>query len=107
MIASTMPRRGSGTLTVLRRRRRPCRRSGSWAQQRLDRLALVHGAVALGGLLQRQVEGEDLAGFDLPIPDERDQLGQEAPHRGGPAVYVREAPEQVHAVQRDAVRDAD
>src|SRR5215212_7000019 len=62
-------------------RRSPCSGrtgSGSWAKKRLDRLALVHRAVALGGLLQRQVEIEDLAGVDLLVPDEVDQLGQEA-----------------------------
>src|SRR5215211_6651608 len=86
---------------------RPSRRSGSWAQEDLDRLALVHRAVAVGGLVERQRDVEDLAGVDLAVPDEVDQLGQEAPHWGRPAVDMGEAPEQVHAVQRDAMGDAD
>src|SRR5829696_6968254 len=57
-------------------------------QQRLDRAALVHRAVALRHLLERQVQVEDLAGVDLPVPDQLDKLGQEAPHRGGTAVQV-------------------
>src|SRR5215208_5284632 len=57
-------------------------------QQRLDRAALVHRAVALRHLLKRQLQVEDLAGVDLPVPDQLDKLGQEAPHRGGTAVQV-------------------
>src|SRR4051812_8199063 len=95
MIARTTPRCWQCSLTP------------SWAQERLDRLALVHGAVALRGLFQRQLEVEDLARVDLPVPDEIHQLGQEAAYRGRAAVHVREAPEQVHSVERDAVRDAD
>src|SRR5215216_3561921 len=84
-----------------------CGRVRSWLQQHLDRLALVHRAIALGGLIERELDVEDLARVDLPVPDEVDELGQEAAHRGGAAVHVREAPEQVHASERDAVRDAD
>jgi hypothetical protein len=47
-------------------------------QQGLDRAALVHGPVALGGLLEREGEVEDLAGVDLAVPDQVDELGQEA-----------------------------
>ena len=46
------------------------------AQQRLDRAALVHRAVALRHLLKRQGQVEDLAGVDLPVPDQVDKLGQ-------------------------------
>ena len=80
-------------------------RSGT--QEDLDRLALVHRAIAVGGLLERQLEVEDLARVDLAVPDKVDQLGQEATHRRGSAVQVGEAPEQVHAIDGDAVRDAD
>src|ERR687894_2503958 len=54
----------------------------------LDRAALVHRAVALRHLLERQRKVEDLAGVDLPVPDQLDKLGQEAPHRGRTAVQV-------------------
>src|SRR5215203_1231337 len=57
-------------------------------QQRLDRAALVHRAVALRRLLQRQSQVEDLTGLDLPVPDQLDKLGQKAPNRGGTAVQV-------------------
>ena len=71
------------------------------------RLALVHRAVGGGGFVQRQLEVEDLARVDLALPDEVDELGQEAAHRRRAAVDVREAPEQVHSVHCDAVSDAD
>jgi hypothetical protein len=47
---------------------------GSGPQQRLDCAALVHGALALGDLLERQGQVEDLAGVDLTVSDELDQL---------------------------------
>ena len=56
---------------------------GSRPQQRLDRAALVHRAVSLGDLLERQAEIEDLAWVDLAVPDQLGQLGQEAAHRRG------------------------
>jgi hypothetical protein len=34
----------------------------------------------LGGLLERQGEVEDLAGVDLSVPDQVDELGQELAH---------------------------
>lgn len=64
-------------------------------------------ALALGGLRERQLEVEDVAGVDRAVPDQFDQLGQEAAHRGGPSVEVGKAPEQLHPGQRDAVTDAD
>jgi hypothetical protein len=87
-----------------------CRRGErlrSRPQEHLDRVAPVHRAVGLRGLVERQLEVEHLARVDLAVPDEIDQLGQEAPHRRGSAVHVGEAPEQVHAVHGDAVGDAD
>ena len=51
------------------------------SQQRLDRAALVHHLVALGGLLKWEGEVKDLAGVDLAVPDELDQVRQE-PARG-------------------------
>src|SRR5918994_3363505 len=57
-------------------------------QQRLDRAALVHRAVAFRNLLKRQGKVEDLPGVDLPVPDQIDKLGQETPDWGGTAVQV-------------------
>src|ERR1041385_447937 len=44
-------------------------------QQRLDRAALVHRAVALRHLVERQGQIENLAGGDLPVPHQVDQPG--------------------------------
>src|SRR5215217_9785744 len=77
----------------------------SRAQQRLDRAALVHRAVALRYLLQRQRKVEDLAGVDLPVPDQLDKLRQEAPDRGGTAVQVHVREEQIDARQLHLPRD--
>src|SRR5882724_6755191 len=44
-------------------------------EQRLDRAAGVHRAVALRNLVERQGQVEDLARVDLPIPDEVDERG--------------------------------
>src|SRR4051812_44070621 len=54
---------------------------GSEGEQHLGGAALVHRLVALGRLLQREGEVEDLARVDLSVPDELDQLGQEPAHR--------------------------
>jgi hypothetical protein len=35
---------------------------------------LVHGPVAFGGLLERQGQVKDLAGLDLSVPDQVDEL---------------------------------
>src|SRR5215204_4731553 len=79
----------------------------SRAQQRLDRAALVHRAVALRHLLQRQGQVEDLAGGDLPVPDQVDKLGQEAPHRGGTAVQVHMREEELLPRDLHVVEHAD
>src|SRR5919202_3716475 len=52
----------------------------SEGEQDLGGAALVHRLVALGGLLEGEDEVEDLAGVDLPVPDELDQVRQEAAH---------------------------
>src|SRR5439155_18039727 len=44
-----------------------------YAQQRLDRAAFVHRAVAFRHLLERQREVEDLAGIDCPFLDQLDE----------------------------------
>src|SRR5437867_7452251 len=46
--------------------------AGSGPEQGLDGAALVHGAVALGDLVEGQDEVEDLAGIDVAVPDEVD-----------------------------------
>src|SRR3954471_24512733 len=85
-----------------------CGRSGrSDGEQGLDRAALVHRPVALGGLVQRQGEVEDAAGVDGAVADELDQVGQEAADRGGTAVQVHLGEDQLVAGQRDVVGDAD
>ncbi len=55
-------------------------------QQRLDRTALVHCAVALCHLVEGQGQIEHLARIDLAVPHKVYKLGQEAPHRGRTAV---------------------
>src|SRR3954468_24191264 len=76
-------------------------------QQHLGRAPVVHRSVALGGLAQRESEVDDLAGVDLAVPDQVDQLGEEPAHGCGATVEVGEAPEHVHSGYRDVVGDAD
>src|SRR5437899_3439329 len=82
-------------------------RTASRTQQRLDRAALVHRAVALRHLLDRQGQVEDLAWLDLAVPHEIDQVRQVAPHRRGPAVEVDVREEQLGTVELHAMRHAD
>lgn len=49
---------------------------------------LVHGAVALGKVVERHCQVEDLPGIDLSVPDQVDQLGQEPANGSGTAVEV-------------------
>ena len=67
----------------------------------------VHGLVALGRPVEREGEVEDLAGVDLAVPDELDQVGQVLPDRGGAAVDVDAGHEELVAGDRDVVGDAD
>src|SRR3954447_17765272 len=76
-------------------------------EQRLDGAPLVHRAVALGGLVQRQGEVEDLARVDRPAGDQVDELGQETAHRGRTAVQVDGGEEELVAGQGDVVGDTD
>src|SRR6266404_1352398 len=61
----------------------------SWTQQRLDRATLIHRAVTLRDLLERQRQVEDLAGIDLALPHDVDQLGQVATYGGRATVEGR------------------
>src|SRR4051812_3242556 len=72
-------------------------------QQDLDCAALVHGAIAFRNLGKGQDEVEDLAGVDLAVPHEVDELGQVATHRGGPTVQPDVREEHVLPVESDAV----
>src|SRR3954447_22491265 len=82
-------------------------RARSGAQERLDRAPFVHRLITLCGVAEREIEVEDFSWVDLPVPDQVDQLRQEAAHWGRPAVEMREAPEHVHAGDRNVVGDAD
>src|SRR2546426_7039648 len=95
---------------------RPCKgqeqcrnfhRYPSGAQQRLDGAALVHRAVALRHLRERQGQIEDLSGVNLAVQHKVDQGWQKAAHRCGAAVEVDVREEQFLPLELDAVRDAD
>src|SRR4051794_1956210 len=76
-----------------------------WAQQRFDRAALVHRAIAVGDLIERQCQIEHCAWVDLPVEDEGDQFRKIAAH-GCRATEKTDVPEeQVGTLKRDAVRD--
>ncbi|GHO70488.1 hypothetical protein KSC_093800 [Ktedonobacter sp. SOSP1-52] len=57
-------------------------------QQRLDRTALIHSAVALRHLLQGQFQVEDFARVYLALPDPVNEVRQEAAHRCWAAVQM-------------------
>jgi hypothetical protein len=61
---------------------RPSRSLRSDVQEDFGGAALVHGLVALGGLVEREGGVEDLAGVDLAGPDEVDEVGRK--RRTGP-----------------------
>ena len=84
-----------------------CALHPSWAQQRLDRAALIHCAVGFRYLVERQGHIEDLAGVDLPVPHQLDQLGQVASHGSRTTMEVDMGEEQLLAVKLDPVRDTD
>src|SRR5437867_3929824 len=79
----------------------------SWTQQRLDRATLIHRAVTLRDLLERQRQVEDLAGIDLALPHEVDQLGQVAAYGGRATVEVDVREEQLLPSDLDAMRNTD
>jgi hypothetical protein len=71
-----------------------CGRGCSHRERRLDGSAFVHGPVALGDLVQREGEVEDLPSLDLAVPDEIDELGQEPANRRRAAVQMGMAEEE-------------
>ena len=73
-------------------------------QQGLDGAALVHRAIALRHLIQRQSQIENLAGVDLSVQYKLDQFRQVASHRSRPTVQVDVSEEQLFAIERDTVR---
>src|SRR5689334_3876916 len=75
-------------------------------QQCLNRTALVHGAVTLRHLFERQRQVEDFARVDFSAPDQVDQLGKETAHRRWAPMKVEVCIEQLLPVELDAVRDA-
>src|SRR3954470_11544150 len=79
----------------------------SGAEQCLDGAAFVHGAVALGGVVEGEGEVEDLARLDGAVRDELDELGQETADGGGAAVEVGCGEEQLVAGKLHIVGDAD
>src|SRR3954463_7067305 len=78
-----------------------------WAQQRFDRAALVHRAIALGDLPERQRQVEHFARVDLAVEDQGDQFRKVAPHGCGATEKTDVPEEQVGTIERDAVGDAD
>ena len=76
-------------------------------QQRLDRPALVHRAVALGHLVEGQSQVKYLAGVNLSLQHQADQIGQVAAYLGGAAVEMNVSKEQLLAIELHPVRDAD
>src|SRR5438093_7329571 len=81
-------------------------RSVVHGQECLDGAAFVHGAVALGDLIEGECEVEDFAGIDVAVPDEVDELGKEPADGGGSAVQVGVTEEQLVAGEV-AVGEAD
>src|SRR3954469_23472112 len=78
-----------------------------WAQQRFDRAALVHRAIPLGDVLERQRQVEHFARVDLAVEDQGDQFRKIAAHGCGATEKTDVPEEQVCTIERDAVRHAD
>src|SRR2546423_3373708 len=76
-------------------------------QQRFDRAALVHRAIAVGDLLERQHDVEHFSWTDRPGEDQIDQLWQISPHGRRTAEQTDVPEEEIRAVERDTVRHAD
>src|SRR3954469_10570805 len=72
-------------------------RAISESEQHLCCSSLVHRLVALGCLLERERQVEDLAGVDLAVQDELDQLRQEATNGRWAAKQVHLREEELEA----------
>src|SRR3954470_13249734 len=77
------------------------------AQQRFDRAALVHRAIALGDSPERQRQVEHFAWVNLVVEDQGDQFRKIAAHGCGATEKTDVPEEQVGTIERYAVRDAD
>src|SRR3954471_17844356 len=77
------------------------------AQQRFDRAALVHRAIALGDLPERQRQVEHFAWVNLAVEDQGDQFRKIAAHGCGATEKTDVPEEQVCAIEYDAMRDTD
>src|SRR3954467_15842321 len=78
-----------------------------WAQQRFDRAPLVHRAIALGDLSERQHQVEHFARVDFSVEDQGDQFRKIAAHGCGATEKTDVPEEEIRAVERDTVRHAD
>src|SRR5882762_9412262 len=75
-------------------------------QQRFNRAALVHCAVSLRYLVERQPKVEYSAWVNLPVQYQLDHLGQVAAHRSRSTVQMHVGEKQLLTVEFDAVRNA-
>src|SRR5260370_15828534 len=76
-------------------------------QQRLNRAALVHCAVSLRYLIERQHKVEYSAWVDLPVQYQLDHLGKVATYWSRSTVQMDVGKEQLLTVEFDTVRNAD
>src|SRR3954447_5219873 len=78
----------------------------SYAQQSLDRPTLIHRAVALGDLRERQDQIEDLPRVDRSVEHEVDELREIPPHGRRSSVQMHMSIKEIRAIELDAVRHA-
>src|SRR5260370_14391020 len=76
------------------------------SQQRCNRRALVHRAVDLRLLIERQLQVEYFARFNLPFPNQLDQVRQVAAHRSRSTVQMNVGEKQLLTVKFDTVWNA-
>src|SRR5215203_4444043 len=87
------------------RNRRALSRLG--AQQHLDCTTVIHRLIALGHLVERQLQVEHLARVDLPVPDQLDELRQEAAYRCRSTMEMDVTEEELVSWHPDVVGDTD
>src|SRR4051794_17725021 len=89
-------------------RRLPCVYSFPlWPEQRFDRAALVHRAIALSHPLERQDQVEHLSRIDRSGKDEIDQVRQVPAHWRWTAEQAYVTEEEIGAIEPHPVRNAD